>query len=59
MVKYLSKTRSERMRLLLIATMLLALLSAIKDKYYIELLQAEIEIRDIIIKDCYEEDSKK
>ena len=47
------------MKLLLVATILLALLSAIKDKYYIELLQAEIEIRDMIIKDCYDKDSKK
>ena len=47
------------MKLLLVAALIFALRCAIKDKYYIELLQAEIEIRDMIIKDCYDKDSKK
>ena len=39
------------MKLILIFLLLIAFLNALKDKYYIKLLQEEIKIRDDIIKD--------
>ena len=46
------------MKLLLIAALIFALVCAIKDKSYIELLEAEINMRDIIIKDYQDKDNK-
>ena len=43
------------MKILLIFLIIIALLSTIKDKYYIKLLQTEIEIRDDIIKELNKE----
>ena len=46
------------MKLLLIAALIFAFICAIRDKAYIELLESEIDMRDIIIKD-YQDKSNK
>ena len=46
------------MKLLLIAALLFAFICAIRDKNYIEFLESEIAIRDIVIKD-YEDKNNK
>lgn len=42
----------------LIIALLAALISASRDKSYIQLLEAEILVRDIVIKDYQDKDSK-
>ena len=44
--------------LLLIAALIFAFGCAIRDKSYIELLEAEILVRDIVIKDYQDQNSK-
>lgn len=46
------------MRLLLITALIFAFGCAIKDKSYIQLLEEEIEARDIIIKNYMDQDNK-
>ena len=47
------------MKIIIILLILIAFLNALKDKYYIKLLQEEIEIRDDIIKDLNNRGDKK
>ena len=47
------------MKLLLIAALIFAFGCAIKDKSYIQLLEAEILVRDIVIKDYQDKDKNK
>ena len=45
------------MKLLLVAALIFALVCAIRDRSYIDLLEAEIVVRDIVIKD-YQDQNK-
>ena len=47
-----------RVKLLLIAALIFAFGCAIKDRSYIQLLEAEILVRDIVIKDYQDQNSK-
>lgn len=47
------------MKIIIILLILIAFLNALKDKYYIKLLQEEKEIRDEIIKDLNNRGDKK
>ena len=46
------------MKILLIAALIFAFGCAIKDRSYIQLLEAEILVRDIVIKDYQDQNSK-
>ena len=48
----------ERMKLLLVAALIFAFGCAIKDKSYIQLLETEILVRDIVIKDYQDQNNK-
>ena len=47
------------MRLLLVAALIFALGCVIRDRSYIDLLEAEILVRDIVIKDYQDQNNKK
>ena len=46
------------MKLLLVAALIFALGCAIRDRSYIDLLEAEIVVRDIVIRDYQNKDDK-
>ena len=46
------------MKILLVAALIFAFAFAIRDKSYIQLLEAEILVRDIVIKDYQDQNSK-
>ena len=46
------------MKILLVAALIFAYGCAIKDRNYIQLLEAEILVRDIVIKDYQDQNSK-
>ena len=47
------------MKLLLVAALIFAFGCAIRDRSYIDLLEAEIVVRDIVIRDYQDQENKK